>query len=92
MRCRLGQASSPRLRSKLTQLLAAAQRGVLTNPTATPPEVCAFFFSVASAGLEAPRVQGARVGGRCLGRVPRNGREAGTEAASCWQYPSCLLT
>ena len=49
----MGQASDPKIRNKLVQLLQYAARGVQTNPTASVEDVLVFVHSVLSDGLQA---------------------------------------
>ena len=43
---RLAQAGNPATRLKLSHLLAAAQRGIAQNPTATPQDLLVFVSGV----------------------------------------------
>lgn len=51
MQSRLGEASNPKTRAKLSTLLQHASRGVLANPTAAPRDLAMFVFATADAGL-----------------------------------------
>lgn len=49
---KLPVASSPTVRSKLSQLLSFAARGVLSNPTATPHDMLSFIYATLDDCLE----------------------------------------
>ena len=53
VRSRLHDASHPKIRSKLAQLLHHASAGLLTNATATPRDICELVFAITDAGLAA---------------------------------------
>ena len=81
VRARLGEASSPRVRAKLAQLLQAAARGALANPTTTPEALCQFFYATADAGLAAEEASRARAGA-ASGAAVRTGAGAAGESAA----------
>jgi U3 small nucleolar RNA-associated protein 20 len=53
VRRHMADASSPKVKSKLSQLLQAAVKGLLVNPTVTAADLCMFFYATTSAGLTA---------------------------------------
>jgi len=53
VRRHMADASSPKVKSKLSQLLQAAVKGLLVNPTVTPTDLCMFFYATTNAGLTA---------------------------------------
>ena len=50
---RLGEASSPKVRAKLQQLLQAAVQGVLANDSVSPSDLLLFIHGVLEAGIAA---------------------------------------
>ena len=53
---RLGDASSPKIRTKLSTLLQHAARGVLANPTMKSKDLCEFVYAVADTGLRSEEI------------------------------------
>lgn len=50
---RLGEASNPKARAKLQQLLQAAVQGVLANDSVSPSDLLIFIHGVLEAGVAA---------------------------------------
>jgi len=50
---RLGEASKPKVRAKLQQLLQAAVQGVLANDSVSPSDLLVFIHGVLEAGIGA---------------------------------------
>ena len=50
---RLGEASNPKVRAKLQQLLQAAVQGVLANNSVGPSDLLLFIHGVLEAGIAA---------------------------------------
>lgn len=49
---RLADASTPKIRLKLSNLLQNASRGVLSNPTIRPHHICEFAYAIVDSGLK----------------------------------------
>ena len=50
---RLGEASNPKVRAKLQQLLQAAAQGVLANASVSPADLLIFVHGILEAGIAA---------------------------------------
>lgn len=50
---RLGEASNPKVRAKLQQLLQAAAQGVLANASVSPADLLIFVYGILEAGIAA---------------------------------------
>ncbi|PRW58885.1 small subunit processome component 20-like protein [Chlorella sorokiniana] len=85
---RLGEASQPKTRTKLAQLLQHAARGVLGNPTATAEDICMFFFATADSGLAAEEAARDKAKAAAGAAVPtgKGGDDGGERAAALHQH------
>ncbi|KAL4860053.1 Small subunit processome component 20 [Chlorella vulgaris] len=86
---RLGEASNPKVRTKLSQLLMHATRGVLVNPTATPRDICMFFYATADSGLtaeEAAREKAKAAAGAAIPNGNREGLDTDQAATALHQH------
>ena len=92
MQSRLAEASLPKTRGKLATLLVHAARGVLANPTATPDDLCMFFFATADSGLAAEEAARDKAKAAAGAAVPSGGAAHGARAAlSPWLADNLLL-
>ena len=67
---RLGEASNPKARAKLQQLLQAAVQGVLANDSVSPSDLLIFIHSVLEAGVAAE--EGAQAAAQAFAEAPGN--------------------
>ncbi|PSC76593.1 small subunit processome component 20-like protein [Micractinium conductrix] len=87
---RLAEASLPKTRGKLATLLVHAARGVLANPTATPDDLCMFFFATADSGLAAEEAARDKAKAAAGAAVP-SGRDGADESRAVALHQHLLV-
>ncbi|KAK9818396.1 hypothetical protein WJX72_012002 [[Myrmecia] bisecta] len=86
VRVHLGEASNPKIRAKLAQMLQSAVRGIQANPSAGPEDVLVFVHSALEGGLAAEEDAQAAARQKAEAALRRDDKPAEVDAAALHEH------